>query len=154
MFSYLSGTLTPSGTVSVDCDSSKTFTCNVTGIGTNPIAGWKIMNLVNIVAPGTNGFATATNNGRITTTAMDGNTPTSTITIHDFTMNDNNGTIQCINTGDGSDQGMATVSVGEATCRNCLLNVISDHLLSAEPVHEIVVHEWFCMQIHLLIGSQ
>ena len=71
------------------------------------------MNLVNISASGTNGFATATNNVRINTTAMDGNTPTSTITIRDFTMNDNNGTIQCINTGDGSDQGMATVSVGE-----------------------------------------
>ena len=55
--SYLSGTLTPSGTVSVDCGNSKTFTCNVTSIGTNPIAGWRIMNLVNIVAPGTNGFA-------------------------------------------------------------------------------------------------
>ena len=97
----------------MDCGRSETFTCDVTGIGTNPIAGWIIINLDNIDAQGTNGVLTAANNGRISTTATDGNTPTSTIIIHDFTMNDNYGTVQCINTGDGSEQGMATITVGE-----------------------------------------
>ena len=114
MFAHFSGTLTPSGTVSVDCDSSKTFTCDLTDITGNPNVGWIINNLVDITASGSNGFATAITNDRISTTAINGtSTPTSTITIADFTMSDDNGTVQCINTVDVSVQGMATVSVGE-----------------------------------------
>ena len=69
------------------------------------------MGLVNISALGSNGVVTANNNPRITGTG--GNVPISTITIGDFTISDNGGTVRCINTEDVSDQGTATITVGE-----------------------------------------
>ena len=70
------------------------------------------MGLVNINAVGSNGVVTADNNPRIST-STGGNVPISTITIADFTMSDNGGTVQCINTDDSSEQGTATIAVGE-----------------------------------------
>ena len=102
----------PSGTVAVDCGGQQTFTCDVTGITTNSAAGWDIMGLVNISALGSNGVVVANNNPRITT-STGGNVPISTITIADFTISDNGGTVQCTNTEDGSEQGTAAITVGE-----------------------------------------
>ena len=96
----------------MDCGGQQTFTCNVTSITTSSLAGWTIMGLVDITALGSNGVVVANNNPRIST-STGGNVPISTITIADFTMSDNGGTVQCINTDDGSEQGTATISVGE-----------------------------------------
>ena len=100
--------MTPDGTVSLDCGSQRTFTCNVTGV----LAGWTISGLSGISVTGTSGQIAANNNPRITTTDS-GALPSSTITITWFTTADNGGTIQCINLADGSVQGMASISVGE-----------------------------------------
>ena len=70
------------------------------------------MGLLNISAIGSNGLTTANRNPRITT-STGAIVPISTITIADFTMSDNGGTVQCINAEDNSDQGTATISVGE-----------------------------------------
>ena len=96
----------------MDCGGQQTFTCDVTGITTNSAAGWTIMGLVNINALGSNGVVVANNNPRIST-STGGNVPISTITIADFTMSDNGGTVQCINTDDSSEQGTANITVGE-----------------------------------------
>ena len=96
----------------MDCGGQQTFTCDVTSITTNSAAGWTIMGLVNITAVGSNGVVVANSNPRIST-STGGNVPISTITIADFTMSDNGGTVQCLNTDDSSEQGTATIAVGE-----------------------------------------
>ena len=92
----------------MDCGSQQTFTCNVSGVA----ALWTISGLSGISETRNTGQGAANNNARITTTDS-GAPPSSTITITGFTTSDNGGTIQCINLGDNSVQGMASVSVGE-----------------------------------------
>ena len=103
-----SGTLTPDGTVSLDCGSQQTFTCSVTGG-----AAWNITGLSGISITLDNGLLAANNNARVTTTDTSGITQSSTITITGFTTSDNGGTVQCIEQADNSVQGMASISVGE-----------------------------------------
>ena len=112
-----SGTLTPDGTVSLDCESQQTFTCSVTGTA----ALWAISGLSGIGATRYAGTITANLNARITTTDSGITTP-STITITGFTTSDNGGTIQCFNPGDGIVQGMASISVGENLVSGRLYN--------------------------------
>ena len=100
------GMLTPGGTVSLDCGSQQTFTCSVTGG-----AAWAI-SLDGISVTHDNGLGVA-NNARITTTDTSGVTQSSTITITGFTTADNGGTIRCIDQADNSNQGTASISVGE-----------------------------------------
>ena len=107
---FTSGTLTPDGTVSLDCGSQQTFTCIVTGSA----ALWSITGLSGISVPTIpTGLSIANSNPRITTTDSSSVTPSSTITITGFTTSDNGGTIQCVDLNDGSLQGMASTSVGE-----------------------------------------
>ena len=103
------GTLTPEGTVSLDCGSQQTFTCNVTGVA----AGWTISGLNEISVTARTGLFAANNNARISTSDTSGVTPSSTITITAFTTADDGGTIQCINLADNSVQGTSSLSVGE-----------------------------------------
>ena len=111
-FHHNVGTLTPDGTVSLDCGSQQTFTCSVNGT-----AVWTISGLSGINAIRFNGLGTARTNTRITTTDSSGLTSPSTISITGFTTADNGGTIQCINLDDLSVQGMARISVGEQLLR-------------------------------------
>ena len=106
------GTLTPDGTVPLDCGSQRTFTCSVTGV-----ALWTIsLNGISVTA--TTGLSAANYYPRITTTDASGLTQSSTITMIGFTTSDNGGTIQCVEQANNSVQGMATVSVGEnSACR-------------------------------------
>ena len=103
-----SGTLTPDGTISLDCGSQETFTCSVTGA-----AAWTISRLSGISVTDNTGLSAANNNARITTTDTSGGTQSSTITITGFTTADNGGTIQCIDLADGRLQGMASISIGD-----------------------------------------
>ena len=73
-----SGTLTPDGTIPLDCVSAQTFTCSVTGG-----AAWTI-SLDGISVTAVNGLSAANNNPRITTNDTSGVTPSSTITITGF----------------------------------------------------------------------
>ena len=102
------GTVTPSGTVSLDCGSQQTFTCSVTGTA----AGWTITGLSGITAVGTSGQLAANSNARIINTDT-GDPLTSTITITGFTTADNGGRVQCNELISGAVQGMTTISVGE-----------------------------------------
>ena len=104
----LPGTLTPDGTVSLDCGSQQTFTCRVTNT-----AAWTI-SLDGISLSTAPGITADTNSARINTTDS-GALPSSTITITGFTEADNGGTIQCVDLVGGSVQGMANISVGEST---------------------------------------
>ena len=104
------GTLTPDGTIPVNCGRQWTFTCSVTG----GVPVWTISGLSGINVTGNSGQSAADNNCRITTTDARGPPSTSTITITGFTTSDDGGTIQCINLNDDSVQGMASVSVGES----------------------------------------
>ena len=112
-FTYIgfttSGTLTPGGTVSLDCSSQQTFICSVTGVA----ALWTISGLSGISVTANTGQLAANSTSRITTTDTSGITQSSTITITGFTTADNGGTIQCINLDDGSVQGMASILVGK-----------------------------------------
>ena len=104
------GTLTPVGTISLDCGSQQTFTCSVPG----PAALWTISGLSSISVIRESGLSVANTSGsRVTTTDTSGVTQSSTITITGFTTADHGGTIQCINLVDSSVQGMASISVGE-----------------------------------------
>ena len=108
--------------VPLDCASQRDFTCDVSDITTgnyNPSAGWRINGLSNISAVGGNGITVANNNIRVTTTTG-GNVPTSTITIDNFDMRDDGGTVQCINTDDDTIQGTATI--GEKFCLELMIS--------------------------------
>ena len=108
----ITGTLTPNGNVSVQCGSRQTFTCRVPG---RPL-GWSISGLRGINIPGPfRARPVAKNNPRISSTDSGANTQVSVsvITIFEFSISDNGGTVQCINMEDGSVLGMADISVGE-----------------------------------------
>ena len=108
---YLQGTLTPDGTVSVDCGGTQTFTCRAPGVS----IGWNIAGLSGISMGPFRARPAARNNPRITSNDTGGNSQVgvSVITISGFSISDNGGNIQCINMDDNSVQGMATISVGE-----------------------------------------
>ena len=109
-FSNNVGTLTPDGTVSLDCGSQQTFTCSVTdGVL------WTISGLSGASVEGNIGLFAAIKSSRITTTDTSIATTSSTITITGFTTADNGGTVQCINQmgANISFQGTANISVGE-----------------------------------------
>ena len=107
----LVGTLTPGGTVSVDCGSAQTFICR-----TPKAIGWNIAGLSGIDIPGPFLVRNAAiGNPRIDTndTGGDSQTEVSVITIYGFRISDNGGIIQCANMGNNETKGMATISVGE-----------------------------------------
>jgi hypothetical protein len=106
--SEVKGTLSPSGSISLDCGNQETFICSVTGTA----AGWTITGLSGITVSLDSGLAANNTNARITTTDTSGVTQTSTITITGFNTSDNGGNVQCINLADGAVQGMINVSVG------------------------------------------
>ena len=103
------GNLSPNGTVLVSSGSQVTFTCMVTG----QTAVWSISGFRSIVAVEESGLSAAQNNPRITSSDSSSITANSTITIIGFTVDDDGGTIQCINGVDSSVQGTATISLGE-----------------------------------------
>ena len=121
-FQQTVGTLTPDGTVPLDCGSQQTFTCGVNGT-----AAWNISGLSGVRRTPSNGLGTAHSNPRITTTDTNGITSPSTITITGFTTSDNGGTIQCINLNDNSVQGMASIPIGERLLRKSMNDYSDTH---------------------------
>ena len=93
----ISGVLSPSGIISLNCGDQQTFTCNVTG----PSAVWTILGLNETFAVFQSGLSVARNNLLVSTT--DTNlTSTSTITIVGFGEVDKGGNIQCIDLKSGT----------------------------------------------------
>ena len=109
------GTLTPGGTVSVDCGSTRTFICDAPDVS----IGWNIAGLSGINIPGPFLVRNAAiGNSRISTNDTGGNKQNhvSLITISGFSLTDNGGTIQCVNMNNNNNKGRATISVGEWVC--------------------------------------
>ena len=87
-------TLTPGGTVSLDCGSTQTFTCRADRAASTAV--WTVTGLSGIIAMRTSGVKAASSNNRITTTDPSENIQVSTIIISGFTTADEGGTVQCI----------------------------------------------------------
>ena len=114
------GRLTPNGNVSVDCGSTKTFTCIVPG---EPIK-WTTSGLSGISLGPFLARNEANRNIEDRFTSHDGGDTIqeseSRITISGFNKSDNGGTIQCINADNSNVRGMASISVGEWLCEFCI----------------------------------
>ena len=110
------GRLTPNGNVSVDCGSTRTFTCNAPG---EPIE-WTTSGLSGIGRGPFRARVEARTNSRITSPDNGGTLQihVSSITVSGFSRSDNGGTIQCINAENKNVRGMARISVGEWLCKD------------------------------------
>ena len=117
-FFFRVGTLTPNGTVSVDCGSTQTFTCTAPG----EVLEWTTSGLSGISRGPFRARIKAITNPRIQSTDTGGDTQidVSVITISGFSRSDNGGSIQCINANNSNVRGMASISVGEWLCKFCL----------------------------------
>ena len=115
--SHSSGSVTPNGTVWLDCDSQQTFTCCVTG----QTAVWTISgldgmnNISNQSGQDVAGFHRITTTDRVVTHS-------STIAISGFTTADSGAMVECIDSSTNKVNGMANILVGELLIPTCTVD--------------------------------
>ena len=112
--SHSAGSVTPNGTIWLDCGSQQMFSCCVSG----QAAVWAISGLDGMNTITNQSGQDAANFPRITTTD-NGVTHSSIIIISRFTIADNGAIVECTDSSTNEVNGMANILVGELLIHTC-----------------------------------